>query len=227
MTPYVTPRHGLEAFNCPRCQAYANMRWRVLLSALTPGAQSDNNPQLGQYMGDIVEAECAHCKKSSYWIREVNFETSRDVWKMLWPDSVPAPLPHDEMPDDTKQDYMEARSVVAKSPRAAAALLRLAIQKLCRHLGGSGENINADIGVLVDRGLPVQVQQSLDAVRVIGNNAVHPGEMSMDDVAKVALTLFEIVNFIVDDRIAKPRRLAEIYEGLPGGALDGIKKRDS
>lgn len=225
MIPHTPPGYGVRAFNCPYCRAFSNMEWRALLRPLVLGVHQQQNSShmvQGIYCGTISEATCVHCMERSYWVK-----TSNGRWDMVWPDSSEAPLPHDELPEDLRQDYLEARSVVAKSPRAAAALLRLTVQKLCKSLGESGENINADIGALVDKGLPVQVQRSLDAVRVIGNNAIHPGEMSVDDVTKVALTLFDIVNFIVDDRIAKPRRLAEIYEGLPGGALDGIKKRDS
>jgi len=47
------------------------------------------------------------------------------------------------------------------------------ISKPCVDLGGAGKNINDDIAALVAKGLPVQVQQSPDIVRVIGNNTVH------------------------------------------------------
>ena len=44
-----------------------------------------------------------------------------------------------------------------------------------------GENLNADVAKLVKKGLPVDVQQALDAVRVIGNEALHPGQMDLRD----------------------------------------------
>jgi hypothetical protein len=130
------------------------------------------------------------------------------------------------MPVDIRHDYEEARNVVQQSPRAAAALLRLCVQKLCKHLGEPGKNINDDIGSLVKKGLPVEIQQALDIVRVIGNNAVHPGEITPDDVAGVSSSLFELVNYIVEDRIARPKKLASMFTTLPGPALAGIAARD-
>jgi len=54
--------------------------------------------------------------------------------------------------------------------------------KNCRkELGQKGENLNADIGDLVKAGLRIQVQRSLDIVRVVGNNQVHPGTLDVRD----------------------------------------------
>jgi hypothetical protein len=63
------------------------------------------------------------------------------------------------------------------SPRGAAVLLRLAIHKLCKHLGESGENLYDDIASLVEKGLSPTIQKYLDVVRVIGNEAVHHGNI--------------------------------------------------
>ncbi|RKP56345.1 DUF4145 domain-containing protein [Pararobbsia silviterrae] len=113
------------------------------------------------------------------------------------------------------------------SPRAACALLRVSIEKLCNVLKAEGHSLNDKIGDLVRRGLPEQTKQSLDAVRVIGNNAVHPGVMSNDDVAEVSTILFALVNYIVDDRITRPKMAAQVFASLPPGALKAIEKRDN
>ncbi len=145
---------------------------------------------------------------------------------MIYPSSGSAPFPHDELPDDLKGDYEEARRIVSASPRGAAALLRLVIQKLLVHLGEKGKDINADIGNLVKKGLPVELQQALDTVRVIGNESVHPGEIDLNDTPEIAHALFEVVNFIVDDRIAQPKKRAALYASLPAAKRKGIADRD-
>jgi|SRR5579863_6848233 len=145
---------------------------------------------------------------------------------MVYPDSGTAPFPHDEMPADVKPDFEEARSIVTKSPRGAAALLRLAIQKLMPHVGEKGKNIDDDIGSLVEKGLDVHVQQAWDAVRVVGNESVHPGTLNLNDTPEVAHFLFELVNIIVEEMLAKKKRINAFYEKLPPNKLKGIQDRD-
>jgi hypothetical protein len=118
------------------------------------------------------------------------------------------------------------QQLYSKSPRGAAALLRLGIQVLCRELGEPGKNINTDIASLVAKGLPIIVQQSLDIVRVTGNDAVHPGQIDTDNPETVS-QLFRLLNIIVEYMIALPKQVSGIYSGLPKDKIDGIKNRDS
>lgn len=146
---------------------------------------------------------------------------------MIIPSQAPVPPPHPDMPERCLVDYNEARSIVANSPRGASALLRLALQKLMAELGEKGKNINDDIAALVSKGLPVLVQQALDFCRVIGNNAVHPGEIEINDTPEIAHNLFAMMNFIVEDRVSKPKQIQALYAQLPEGARQAIDKRDS
>ena len=145
---------------------------------------------------------------------------------MIVPSEAPVPPPHPDLPESCIHDYEEARQIVAASPRAACALMRLALQKLMAELGEKGKNINDDIGSLVAKGLPVMVQQALDFCRVIGNNAVHPGEIEINDTPDVAHNLFSMLNFIIEDRIAQPKRIESLYLQLPEGARKAVESRD-
>jgi hypothetical protein len=131
------------------------------------------------------------------------------------------------MRDDIRADYEEAASIANKSPRGAAALLRLCVQKLCEQIGERGKNINEDIATLVAKGLPIEVQRALDAVRVIGNNAVHPGEINLKDEPDTVASLFVLVNIIADRMITQPKQAAGLYDALPAGVREAIAKRDA
>ena len=163
-----------------------------------------------QNAGMVQDLEIARWTNSNWY----------SVWrekKMLYPSTGAAPLPNADLPEDIRDDYEEAREILSRSPRGAAALLRLAIQKLCTFLVQGEDDLNAAIRTLVKRGLNVQVQQALDAVRVIGNNAVHPGQIDLKDSPETSERLFELVNIIAEAMISQPKRVAEMYEKLSEG----------
>tara|TARA_E500000318_G_C3548832_1_gene207939 strand:+ start:308 stop:847 length:540 start_codon:yes stop_codon:yes gene_type:complete len=160
---------------------------------------------------------CDHCSNPSVWYRR----------KILYPEVGTAPLPNQDLPEDILQDYAEAREICSRSPRGAAALLRLAIQKLCKHLGQPGKNINSDIAALVQQGLPARVQQALDSVRVVGNNAVHPGKIDLQDNEQTVQSLFGLVNFVAEKMISEPNHIEQLYSSLPERTLKEIEKRDN
>jgi len=162
-------------------------------------------------------AECDHCSDLTVWVGRVP----------VWPTRGSAPPPNPDLPADVRVDYLEAGRILTLSPRSAAALLRLAVQKLCVHLGEKGANINADIKSLVSKGLDVHLQQALDVVRVTGNNAVHPGQIDLTDDQETVGQMFNLVNWIADDMITRRKRISELYEKLPDSALEQIRQRDS
>ncbi|PCD67106.1 hypothetical protein CO648_15425 [Rhizobium phaseoli] len=131
-----------------------------------------------------------------------------------------------DTPQDIAADYREAASILQRSPRGAAALLRLGIQKLCKHLGEPGKNINDDIASLVRKGLDPRIQKALDVLRVVGNEAVHPGTLDLNDDPDTALSLFRFFNLIVEKMISEPKHVDEVYSKLPADKLRAIESRD-
>jgi len=145
---------------------------------------------------------------------------------MIFPDSSAAPSPNPDLPADIKADYEEARAIISRSPRGACALLRLCVQKLCSFLGESGKDVNADIAALVEKGLNAKIQKSLDIVRVIGNEAVHPGQLDLRDQPTTATQLCSLVNIIADAMITQPKTIESLYAGLPETKRQQIEQRD-
>lgn len=207
MVPFTAPQLNLDAFNCPLCGAYTDQHWSALSYVM-------HNRQYGLQNWRV--AICRRCREYSVWYEET----------MIFPDYSGIPAPNADLEDHIKADYLEAASIVNKSPRGAAALLRLCVQSLCRQLGESGKNINSDIRSLVAKGLPVQIQHALDIVRIIGNESVHPGVLDMRDDRDTAIELFNLINIIAETRISQPKHLEEFYNSLPEAKRDEIDRQD-
>jgi hypothetical protein len=172
----------------------------------------------GDYqLHNVFISNCFNCDKPSIWVHE----------SLIYPPARTGEAPHPDLPLDILRDYEEAQSILELSPRGAAALLRLAVQKLCVHLGEPGKNINTDIASLVKKGLDQMTAEALDSVRVIGNEAVHPGQMDLKDDKTTAAELFYVVNFIVEQMITKRKKLAEIYNKLPPAKRAEIDARNA
>lgn len=254
---YIEPSVNALAFNCPHCGALAKQLWHALaadpylrdktpriisktaaksadLSSVKKDEQQAARERLlrlasrAPFLRDdygsrnfgvdnLWVARCFNCDELSVWVYDA----------MIYPAAHEAPLPNADLSADVLRDYREAGSIVGKSPRGAAALLRLAIQKLCAELGGAGKNINDDIAYLVKNGLDKRVQRALDVVRVVGNNAVHPGMIDLRDDRATAEKLFGLVNIIADIMISQPKHIEGMFNDLPEAARSAIQKRDS
>jgi len=204
---FIQPEAFALSFTCPSCSAISQQTWW--------STDWDKRNNMSKHQDPIRVAHCVHCDNHSVWIFDM----------MVYPDNGNAPSPNDGMPDSVKIIYLEACSIYQKSPRGAAALLRLAIQMLCKELGESGANINNDIKNLVSKGLPEIVQRSLDIVRVTGNDAVHPGQIDTDDHNTVG-SLFKLTNIVVEYMITLPKQVDSLYDALPTDKVAAITNRD-
>jgi len=256
MAKYVPASAGETAFNCPHCGAFARQFWHIvhiepMKANQVPGvwttldvAEKDfsafpeekrhdletffnrlaegrpfkrnsenyNDPVLH----NVAVSECFNCQEFCLWV----------YGKLIWPSSTGAPEANADLPPLVRQAYDEAGTILHLSPRGASALLRLAVQQLTIHLGGKGRNLDDDIAALVQGGLDSRVQIALDVVRVIGNNAVHPGQLDIKDDQATAEKLFGLVNMIAEIMISQPKHLALMFDQLPDGARKAIERRD-
>lgn len=211
---HVAPAFKGEAFTClhPDCQTLATMVW---------GQTTSNFGRYGYLSFQFYICRCEHCEQLSIW------STTNDrTGTLIFPNAISAPSAHEHLPPDCLVDFEEAREISSRSPRGAAALLRLCLQKLLGHIGGKGEHIDTDIKTLVAQGLDPHIQQALDVIRVTGNNAVHPLEMNHEDDHDSVLVLFEMINFIVEERISRPLKTQDRFANLPEKARLAIEKRD-
>jgi len=213
------PGFKKDSFICPHCNTYAHQEWFRMSKVAIPSSYEfpeQASVVIPKGMLDNLFLSTCSCGKYTLWIDK----------KIIYPKSSFVPSPIEEMPEDVKAEYLEAKNIVNESPRGASALLRLALQKLMVHLGEEGKKIDKDIGNLVNKGLSVKIQQALDSIRVIGNESVHPGEMDLKDDINTAKSLFIILNLIVKEIIVQPKEIEELYGRLPVSKKEGIKNRD-
>jgi hypothetical protein len=242
------PQYGLDKYKCPHCLIMAKQDWfsgdnlnkeiseiyKHEFLGYRGGVESYNESAIKKFLVTVQKnlykhvnnrllpknlsiARCQACDDFSIWVDE----------KIIYPKSIPIELANEDMDDDIKELYNEAKSIFLDSPKGATALLRLSLQKLLIQIGKDGKNINNNIKELVQEGLNTKVQKALDILRVVGNNAVHPGQIDLDDNKDIALNLFKILNLIADEMITKPKELDSLYEEIiPEEIKEHINIRD-
>jgi len=243
----MSPEYGSKKFKCPHCNILATQNWSSAFKISTTSSKIlddiylDYRSQVQDYAQEQISmfisksqkdyrksiyellpqnlsvATCISCEKFTLWVDK----------EIVYPKKTAVPPPNEDLNEDIKTLYIEASSILIDSPKGATALLRLALQMLLKQIGKDGKKINDDIKELVSEGLSPTIQQALDLLRVIGNNAVHPGQINLDDSAEIAQKLFSILNFIADELITKPKELEKLYADLiPLGTQEHIKQRD-
>jgi len=220
---FFPPQHLSQNYHCPHCGVFAKQRWSHLNAGgdlYNTQYHRSNINSLTVVSGKLDEkwtiSFCEHCANFVIWSDD----------SIIFPKQIQVDLPNDDLSEEIREDYLEAANILTDSPRAAAAILRLSLQKLCVQLGEKGENINDDIGSLVKQGLNPTVQKAFDALRITGNNAVHPGEIDLTEDIEKVIKLFGLINFIAEKMITEPKELEDFYDGLPNGAKEAVEKRD-
>jgi hypothetical protein len=205
---YEAPGFSKERYNCPHCGAFSQMH-RYDRGATALGKEEDK-PVPNSYF-----IYCESCNGYQIWMHMIDHTK-----QMIYPAVITVPLPSQDMPDAAKIIYGEAREICRNSPRAATALLRMCVEVICKGLGDEKKSLNDNIGILVKKGLLLHTQQALDGLRVMGNEAVHPGLIDNEDTLGTAQSLFPLVNIIVDQMITQPKLAKDIFDTLPAGARE-------
>ncbi|EAU55396.1 DUF4145 domain-containing protein [Mariprofundus ferrooxydans] len=243
----LSPKFKSDKFQCPHCLVASQQRWfdvdnasgaannilkhvfydyrkhiqgyqQKAIEGFIGEVESANNRHMSEFVpDDFSVATCSACGDISIWVEK----------EIVYPKKTPVAPPNADMDQEIQNLYVEASTIVVDSPKGATALLRLALQLLLKQLGKSGKNINNDIKALVAEGLSPKIQQALDLLRVVGNNAVHPGQIDLEDGREIALRLFHVLNFIADEMISKPKELDLLYSDVvPEETKKHINERD-
>ncbi|MBS3987365.1 MAG: DUF4145 domain-containing protein [Erysipelothrix sp.] len=212
MVKFQTPTYKMKAFNCVHCSVFSQQNWDF--NYISKQGYVSNDVMFKEF--NLSVSNCEVCNGKIIWLDE----------KIIFPKSLSAPVPIEGMPNEIKEIFDEARLVLADSPRSSCALLRLSVESLCNKILPSG-NLNQKIGEMVKRGLDTRIQQSLDLVRIIGNEKVHPGQIDKNDTFNDAMIMFDLVNYITEKMIIEPKKIDDLFSNLPKSKIEQIEKRDS
>ena len=134
----------------------------------------------------------------------------------------------DGVPVDLMGDYAEACAVLSISPKSSAALSRRLLQAILRDKGYWSRDLSRQIDAVLKeqdprKGLPTDLQKSVDAIRNFGNFSAHP----LNDVTTLQVIdvepeeaewCLELVERLFDHYYVRPaadaRRLAELNDKL-------------
>jgi hypothetical protein len=240
MNEYIKPEFGLEYFTCPVCNKNHQQKWYKLSKVYIKVTNFGPNPTTNEkFLTDFKDSQNNHFQIHN--TRENYSELPQfyvsmchcsqyTIWEngeIIYPKTILVPQPHEMMPQEVKNIYLEAAQLSQDSFRASAALLRLALQLLLKEIGGQGKNINDDIGTLLkEEIIHAEVQKACDTLRVIGNESVHPGQIDIQDTKEITTALFHLMNYIVKETIEAPAQRDALYELLPNNAKEGIENRN-
>lgn len=232
-------RESHHALVCPSCDHKIAIYFEYLMDTDSQlGKVSENNISV------IKGGTCANCKNpivmmlvGTYYIEESYlhysdekradkiFRDSPEI-RIIYPISSLAPLPIEDMPGDVKEIYIEARLVFEHSPRAATALLRLAMEKLMPHVGVEEKTLYKSIEKLSAEGsISESLKESLNLIREIGNDAVHAGIIDLKQNKEQALHLFVVVNRIIEQIIVQAKKDKALHELAESSKKEQHKKQ--
>jgi hypothetical protein len=252
---HVSPTIDQLAFNCPHCHALARQFWfsvhadplkadekPVVANGETGAALMFGDAEEGERERQVKWAErvpsgrpllrvhrefrnrdvqnisisyCFNCNEICLWV----------VDQMVWPRCATGPEPKRHTSPDVQRKTEEASQTLDASPRGAAALLRLATEKLCKELGNSEESPRPEIAPLFQEEVDARVQKVLDAMRIIESNAISPDDVGVGDTGATAETLSGLVNLICEKMIIEPRQLQALYAKVRDGAQSALEHR--
>ncbi len=200
------PTFEKKAFVCPHCGVLAAQTWSYVVQGLYQYMQPNGSvhPALFE-LENTTAAKCSNCRHFSLWY----------YGRMIFPYKGNIEMANPDLPVEALRDYNEAVDVANLSAKSAAALLRLALYKLCRHIAHH-DTLEENVAVLIKRGLPRELEHGLYEVRCLGAYAVAPGTIVQEDKLEMAFALFSFINSICDYFITQPKKIHEAVINLPG-----------
>lgn len=203
-----------SSFICPHCKIGAHQRWYRL--DLRNGIVDLIYTSVDElwWECDALSA-CSLCGEPSLW---KNGELVYPIAHSIISD------PNEDLPDEIKKIYEEARSVFHNSSRSSAALLRLAMELMLTNLGYTQNRLVDKINsLLVSEGANEEIVLAAEIIRLYGNSSTHTGFIDLNEDKEAAEELFMVINLIAEHQYTRPKKLKALMDKLPEGKRKQIE----
>jgi len=135
-----------------------------------------------------------------------------------------------EIPENYKEEYLEAYSILELSPKSSATLCRRLLQTILHNeFNIQKANLQQEIlEFLKTPDIPTILFETIDKIRIIGNWAAHPKKYeNTNEIVDVerdeATFLLEIIEELFDYKFVKPKLIKERIDKL-NSKIHEIKK---
>ena len=205
---------------CPHCSVAANITWSTATS-FTDVVKKPEFEDEYEFNGvEIAYARCPECGGLLVCLRygespEGDGAAIRCVRseERIYPLGSSRPLAA-EVPQDYRNEFLEACKVEGVSPKASAALSRRLLQQVLRdELNLKSTNLATQVDQFIALpGIPSYLSKAVDAIRNIGNLAAHPikatntGEI-VDVEPGEAMWLLDVLESLFEFVFVQPVRL--------------------
>lgn len=200
---------------CPHCYYTVSLRWKKT----EPCGLDD----IAKKCKIIHYSDCPHCKKMiveleiaelAYYVKHNGGTQGKTISReMIYP-AITNFVDMPEIPKQYSEDFLEAQKILYISPKASAALTRRTLQQILREeYNIKRKFLSEEIKEFCSKsGIPSQLSDSVDAIRLIGNFAAHPSkDLKTGEIVSVeegeAEWLLEILNDLMDFTFIQPKKL--------------------
>ncbi len=178
----------------------------------------------------VVTRICSKCGNRCYWEiitkyksdtkdKETNIKDDYEIEeKIIFPNISSINIEaNQDLTNEQKKLFNEAKDIFDKSPKASGALLRCIIERILREKFNE-KHSRSLLGTIlndhdVKKELGDEIIQLCDACKLIGNEAAHSSLMIYEDESKDEVKLlFELTNEIAKELLSKPKRKKELLE---------------
>lgn len=234
----ILPEFEKTGFSCPHCHFNAHQVWsrnfvynNYLMSQFAFEQEQEKCAEFGEELAkEVAQAQdialegkklciavCQQCDDFSIWLEH------KGKAMMVYPDTTIEPL-SEHVNEEIRELFLEAATIYTRSPRAANALLRLVVEKLCKQILGFSDNFpnKPNLHKMIDLiskeyKIKIELVKAMENTRTLGNESAHGGIIDLDDIDD-PLDIFLLVRYIVQhcvvDEIEAKRINKSIHQNL-------------